>query len=460
MMSKPDTPADLLRRVGNVVAYILDKGNNLIALLAFVVGWVSRLSPTWLAIVVVLFLAVLLVRAVPQLLRPRIRLSGRWQALAWTHYRELLAHAMVESAGADGRPRLDFVTYSGEQFWPFMHGSALLQFQYRKGSSRQIDLVVFDIEHLDELKNGVTFPGLPDPCALVEIESFAGIDRHLARALKLPAPFSQKLRPLRGHTYALPLRWGVTGIAVKIGAAMNERLKAAGIDFESMSAFDLALLLNDDSTLRRHLSDPSDPFWVMMLDWYLPGMLVLALDESPTGYARLEEPRFKSLVSRLEKLRPLMHPQTPLSADPVDLRERVHRQTNVIIIGGGNWLEPESREPGSVFRVLPIKNGSKQIFLIWCECVGLLASRKARVGTWRTDANRLLAWIAGRSDLVFSSAASPAYRPSDQDRYATLSQNGTSLVVREAPPKQGNGVVPREKWEAEWSRWRAQLQTA
>jgi len=387
--------------------------------------------------------------------RKRLNLHHRWQALAWTHYRPVLADALIKSATKTGDSRFDFMTFYGGHFERLLTGGFYSEMQYTRGCTRHLDFVIFDIEYLEDLRVGVPFEGEKSNYKLVPLEKFLR-ERELGITLTVPPQFQHALRPLSHTTYAIPLRWGFNGVALKLSAASDEMLKRKGISIDDNTKFDLQWITDESSPFYQWLCDPNEPCWVVALDWYLPTMMLIAWDQYPAMCHALFEPHLNIIIERMKKLLPLMHPQNPLVLDPLRLAQRVHEEENLIVLGGGNWLKLIESHESDTLKLLPISSG----YLLWCECMGFLGPDGEPADfKWALDANELVKWFAGKRHDVLSCSSFHAFSPTDMNEYQKITRAGQRSLVRQLPPvRSPDGYcIARNRWEEEWQKWRTEL---
>lgn len=437
----------------NSMGGFYDRYSGIGAILILLLTLLGTLDPIYLFILIVLILVTVLAwlyhRAREK--RERLQLNHRWQALAWTHYRQILSEALVRSSsGGGGDICFDFVTYYGREFEHLLKKEFYSEIQYTRGSKRQIDLIVFDIEYLNVVQQGIRFDEQGPSFAIVPLESFLSEDRVL-QLMTMPGHFKEVVRPHYGLTYALPLRWGYTGIVAKLSPGCRERLKTKLGGFGP--CFDLAWITNPEHSVYKCLLD--EKCRVVSLDWYLPAMMLIAWDMIGGGFHRLNENQLRSVSSCLTKLIPLMDPREPLVKDPLLLAQRMHGQENLIVLGGGNWLRLVGRQPPADLIFLPIRPG----YLLWCECLGFLASAQGPVeARWKIDAKNLVEWFLNKHDDMMKACSFEAYKRDDKETWKQLCSEAENLAVRQLPPVEADGfVVPRSRWEEEWNQWRALL---
>lgn len=387
--------------------------------------------------------------------KERLYLRRKWQALAWTHYRQVLAEALVRSCSEDMQIKFDFVTFYNGNFERLLNGGFYSELQYTRGSKHELDLVIFDIEYLDDLTDGVQFDEADYPFKLVPFDRFLE-EKEIGQFPAMPDQFKNVLRPKYDLTWALPLRWGFTGVAAKLTPGCRLRLKSRGFDLDSCTQFDLDWLTDTGSEFYRWLQDPNEPCWVVSLDWYLPTMMLVACDVIGAGCHELTDAQLQRVLERMKNLTPLMHPTEPLVEDPLRLAQRVHGQENLIIVGGGNWLQLLGQMTPTDLKLFPMTRG----YLLWCECLGFLAPDGKTVDMdWQRDAQNLAKWFLRKQHDIMRASSFHAYTPSDRDAYQKLSKGGVKLLVRQLPPPDGGPFASRLKWEQAWKEWRSQLQS-
>lgn len=437
-----------------------------------------------LVVLLVLYLLLLVVtEALPRIQRRKISLTEKWQALAWTHYRRLLSELTVLASTRRGDSNFDFVTFSSGQFFERLTTSGLSELQYSRHCTRRIDFVICDIEDVDDLKAGVlsSEPNTPVRFSPANLEVLFG-DRsvraaiqeflcdqassELSDSIQIPKAFAPILqrRTDQPETLGIPLRWGYTGVALKLSVGTRESLANEGFDLTTHASFDLEWLFTDNHALRRWAVTNKA---IVALDWYLPVMLLLSWYEIGLDFHTLNQEQFKRVTCRLNSLGDLVHGLDALCDDPLRLINRVREQRDVIIIGGGNWLRSSRGEEKDELIILPIKQG----MLLWCECLVFLApnphSRPAKVSTaqqrWDADARKLVKWLLEQHQDFAGEFAFSAYAPSDMspvreilDR-ARASHANPVAQVRKLPPKQSLNYVCRHQWEEAWEHWKDQL---
>jgi hypothetical protein len=151
--------------------------------------------------------------------RKRLKLQGRWQILAWTHYRGVLAEAQAKSLH-QGVLKIDFLTFYNGQFEDRIN-KFYQELQYVADSYPHLDAVIFDIEYFDDLRDGVMFGDRR--FRLIPYESFMEYPIDLQR-LNLPRVVRDVLHVPGVGTLALPLRWGFTGFGRKLQPGVGGRL--------------------------------------------------------------------------------------------------------------------------------------------------------------------------------------------------------------------------------------------
>jgi len=370
--------------------------------------------------------------------RKRLKLQGRWQILAWTHYRGVLAEAQAKSLH-QGVLKIDFLTFYNGQFEDRIN-KFYQELQYVADSYPHLDAVIFDIEYLEELRNGVMFEDRR--FRLIPYERFMEYQIDLQR-LNLPNVVRNVLHLSGVGTLALPLRWGYTGFGRKLNPGAGGRLA-------SQPFIDPRWLITDTQERRWLKENPC----LITLDWYLPTMMLLALQRFGAAHPQLTHDQFNKLLEMMEKLVPLMRKDKPLFEDPWELAKEVNNgQDNVIVIGGGNWLwSSQSSEPERI-SVVPSSAG----YLIWCECLGFLHHNDNPTKGWCRDANTLVKWItyADRRDAIARTARFHAFDPFKDPMPRELSS--VPCFRRMLPPRQHEVFVCRKEWEEAWENWKKLL---
>jgi hypothetical protein len=408
-----------------------------------------------------------------------IALRGKWQALAWTHYRSLLSDLAVRTAARSGESRFDFVTFSSGQFGQRLSATALAELQYSANASHKIDFVICDIEEIDDLEQqGVFFGDLAKPVRY----SVANIHRLLSKpdvrtslmeffraqsgdaATDIPKLFRSRLQPTprqdeRRRTLGIPLRWGYNGIALKMSADSVAALSADGFQVPA-AAFDLDWLLTDHAVRRWAIKNKA----LTMLDWYLPTMLLLGWHVAgPTPHA-LRAADFAAVREKLYLLTEMVDFECGICKDPVELKNKVAEATDLIVFGGGNWLRDshDAAHDGGLM-LMPIRQGC----LIWCECLVFLAPANNQLrdfgvqvnAAWEADAARIISWLLSRGDLA-AQCRFPAYLPCDVNAMDDLLENARTTnfvpvpVLRRLPPRESANRVTRGDWEEAWNQWK------
>jgi hypothetical protein len=370
--------------------------------------------------------------------RKRLKLQGRWQILAWTHYRGVLAEAQAKSLH-QGVLKIDFLTFYNGQFEDRIN-KFYQELQYVADSYPHLDAVIFDIEYFDDLRDGVMFGDRR--FRLIPYESFMEYPIDLQR-LNLPRVVRDVLHVPGVGTLALPLRWGFTGFGRKLQPGVGGRLA-------NEPYIDIYWLTTDTDEQRWLIGNPC----LVTLDWYLPTMMLLALQRFGAECASLTPDRFNELVEMMEKLVPLMRKDKPLFEDPWELAKEVNNgRDNVIVIGGGNWLwSSQSSEPKRI-SVVPSSAG----YLIWCECLGFLHHNDNPSRGWCRDANTFVKWIIHpeRRDAIARTARFHAFDPFKDSMPNELSS--VSCSRRVLPPRQHGVHVCRKEWEEAWENWKKHL---
>jgi len=370
--------------------------------------------------------------------RKRLKLQGRWQILAWTHYRGVLAEAQAKSLH-QGVLKIDFLTFYNGQFEERLN-EFYKELQYVSDSYQHIDAVIFDIEYLEDLREGVSFGN--EQFELIPYESFMEYPIDLQR-LNLPQVVRDVLHVLGVGTLALPLRWGYTGFGRKLQAGTGEQLA-------SEPSIDPTWLTTNTPEREWLIRNPC----LVTLDWYLPTMMLLALWRFGAAHAQLIRGRFNELLEIMENLIPLMKKDKPLFEDPWELAKEVNnRRGDVIVIGGGNWLWSSQGSQPERVSVVPSSAG----YLIWCECLGFLHHNDKPSRGWCRDANTFVKWIIhpDRRDAIARTARFHAFDPFKDPMPEEL--NNVPCLRRMLPPRQHKVHVCRKEWEETWENWKKRL---
>jgi len=370
----------------------------------------------------------------------RLPLRRRWQALGWAHYRQVLADMAARSLSA-GTLRFDYVTHRGANFEEQLEKAGVRELQYCANATNQIDCVVFDIEFLGDFCEGA----ISGPNGALKLASRGALDIDTETSI---APLRERLKKA-GDAWALPLRWGTTGIVVKVDERSAKELCERSLDIAQLNFFDIGWLAPSHAfhqwAVRR-----GNPCWLVALDWYLPTMLLFSRRWFPNGSHRLSRSNLDQVVQDLKGIEPLMHPKTPLFEDPVDLLKFVESNDNVVVIGGGNWLQ---RAAGGSGTILPAQPG----WLLWAECLGFFEADKPDED-WKRDSHKIIKWLKKREQMIASSAKFSAFAVNDDAAISMLKQAGGQVELRHLPPrKRAKDALSRDDWESEWRAWKARL---
>jgi hypothetical protein len=368
--------------------------------------------------------------------RKRLKLQGRWQILAWTHYRGVLAEAQAKSLH-QGVLKIDFLTFYNGQFEDRIN-KFYQEIQYVADSYPHLDAVIFDIEYFDDLRDGVMFGDRQ--FRLIPYESFMEYPIDLQQ-LSLPEVVRKVLCVQGVGTLALPLRWGYTGFGRKLQPGVGGCLA-------NEPSIDIDWLINDTDERGWLKENPC----LVTLDWYLPTMMLLAL-RFGAAHDSLTPDQFKRLVEMMENLAPLMRKDKPLFEDPWELAKEVNSCNKLIVIGGGNWLWSSQSPESERVSVVPSRSG----YLIWCECLGFLHHNDNPSRGWCRDANTFVKWIIhpDRRDAIARTARFHAFDPF-KDPMPPLPRN--LCFRRVLPPRQHKVFVCRKEWEEAWENWKKDLQ--
>lgn len=383
----------------------------------------------------------------------QLKLNKRWQVLAWTHYRQILSEAMVKSLNRKRRILFDFVTFHGWNFEHMLKSGFYSEFQYAIGNKYNLDMVIFDIEYLDDFLKGIEFQNVDRRYRLVPNETF--LSDKLIKTNRV-SKFKKTLTP-NTDTYAIPLRWGFNGVTIKLSPASIENLAKKGIDFDKIINFDINWLIDENNEFYKFVNGPSKPCRVIALDWYLPTMMLIAWHLFQDNCHELDNDEFTILLDNMKKLKPLMCSQEPLVEDPLNLAKRVHKDENLIVLGGGNWLSLVEKEQSNNLKSLPIKEG----YLLWCECLGFLAPNNDKKdfdidNDWTKDACKLVKWITKKKNDIKTSSSFQSFDPSDTEEPKEL--DSVKTLVRKLPPRDTGGIyVCRAEWENKWNEWKKEL---
>lgn len=438
--------------------------------------------PAWSIVAIISLLAVV---SVTQLVKwgynrvVGLNLNRRWQGLAWSHYREVLAEAMVRSATRTERPMFDFVTFFNGRFEDKVAGEFYSEIQYAAQGSDSIDLSIFDIEYLHDLSEGLRLSDSGQLYKLVPFQGFAKDDLFQKYStFNTIGPLNNQVNP--DTTIALPLRWGYNGVSVSLSeGAVHVFEMNTGINLREIDEFDLAWLVDESSDVYQYLSDGQSEIVVATLDWYLPTMTLLSWYLFEARITLLNETRYKRLLNTMSALENVLAAD-PFSNDPAELARRASRgEEELIVIGGGNWLnyEPRFRDDGGEYgrRVAVNQKGpgsrlktsfpTHEGLVLWCECLGFLAKNGEMPGRqWRDDSNQLLSWFHRHRERLTDCAAFGGYRawePRGEERLSSM--NAQEYWVRELPPASDAGrywdsahkgnKVTRDRWSGDWNGW-------
>jgi hypothetical protein len=437
------------------------------ALVFVIVGEVTHSLPTNVTLgLLALVVASAVVISSAHLVRffARIRLNDRRQALCWSHYRQLLTELSFRSVFRN-RQLFDFVTFVNGDFEDALLRTFYSELQYVRAATPNLDMVIFDIEYTRDLRSQVSVvPQSDGTLSLVPLQSFM----RSAAALNPPEPLARALRD-RDLTYAIPLRWGVSGVAISSNShLLNEAARATGIDLTSIEHFDLRWLLYDHP-LRSYVADPHNRVHLVALDWYLPSLVIIAAEIQAAAPYQLTPSNFESLRACLFSLKSLFHPKYPLFKDPLRLAKYVHAASDevLIVLGGGNWLRLSGISPAPSLRCLPV---ARLGYVIWSECLGFLAPNGAPPNAaWGRDMAFLADWFIKRRGFLDEVACFTAYDPSVLERLATPRNTVAeadevlgrfaidATVLRDLPPSTHDYFVSRQRWQELWHDWRVEL---
>jgi hypothetical protein len=401
-----------------------------------------------------------------------LRLSRRWQVLAWTHYRGLLGEMMARSVNTLGRAELDFVTYCGVEYARKLQNNALVEFKYNRFATGSLDILICDIENMFDLVHvppsfaGITGSIVPlgeltkERRTQKQLKHFLTGDSESRAEETCPIPdlFTSELRPAE-DTLGLPLLWGENGITLKLSTYLKKNLRDQGIDVDNLKSFDMGWLFDPTHPIR--LLAECGLLRVIALDWYLPTMLLISWWRFGALFSILDESQFEVLVQDLDRLTPIMDCRSrPLAEDPLDLVECVNSQDpeeSFLVIGGGDWLaRPQGNETANIAS-LPTTQG----WLVWCECLVFLTTSgeadQRRAMGWEKDADGILRYILRRYEDFRHGIAFNARSP--QEAATLRSRDGSTdprRQLRRLPPRTGP-YVRRKQWEEAWTQWKGAL---
>lgn len=386
----------------------------------------------------------------------RLRLSQRWQMLAWTHYRPLLS---ALCGRAEPYYHFDFLTHQGADFPNRIAPEELLEFQYASRFSKpELDLAICDIEDIaliQQSADAIRSFNMP-----VALEGF--LPQSLINSFHAPTPLAPILNQGTSenpHTIALPLRWGFNGVAYRFRQDTLETFDAQTQEQLKRGVFDLNWLLDGNSSIYRYITASKSQCPLLIQDWHLPVLTQFArgcmANKEWSNYIKSDiDPHLIALAN-------MSLTRSNLIRDPLRLIERSAESPEVVIIGAGNWIQsnrnnplrPES-PPLRIAAYLDI-NQKPQV-LLWCECLVFLAPSETPLTTsWKRDALSIVKFI--QSNYIYYHDAYPLH---GYPTIGSVARRSESSIRNFDPEKIG---VPRTRsarsveWEMLWNEWKESL---
>ena len=451
-------PDAILKRARSVFESVEPHYAVATAALAFIVSFLQSKLGAKIFFAVVLFCfftAYYLAKRRP------LGLKLRWQAVAWTHYRKVLAEAAAKSWKAGGRSGLDFVLYTGAEFEGLGERHPLvLELQQVKGAHPGLDLVIADVEQIAGLREGVSFgddvryrPAYLDGLLPDWRKLQAGVPDHIGRVIGANGQ----------DPTGIPMRWGYNGIATRLPPLVEKAIKDSLGAWAPGKPFQLDWLTDPGSPVYQAIAHSVDDETceVLCLDWYQSVMPLLAWRISPTQPNRLEPHHVKQMQEKLEHFGRLVRRRRNVIPDPMLLSRVAVSSSCVIVPGAGHWLGVAVDSMTSVERdleVRPIGINGTPAYMLWCECLVFLERESsARTAAWTADAQKLSSWIARERKALQETVALPGLAPLDARALDLIKD--CEIRVRDLPPRQAATIATRDDWKSTWHAWREGLAT-
>jgi len=400
--------------------------------------------------------------------RGTLNLEYLWGVLAWVHYRPILSDLLSRS-----RARLDFVTHCGADLMDRLVRTGAKDLAFRLTDDKNAlrlgpipNMIIADLDILESIEKALRKG--THPSQLLPL-----------REWQLRTPLGTVFGGLPGSqdwssAKYLPIRWGFNSLTV---VDIEHRLCE---DFHNVSISDLppvdvAALLEtpERSPLRKLWADGLCPT-ILLLDWYLPNMAVLAQCLGGlTAWSEADGNHVKMVNRGLENLGQLLERSArdnniPVSSlfcsDVVTLQQRALEAKSAVVFVGGNFLWCENSytlNPDNVFHFPFLIDGTARC-LWWQECLyvpftGLLHGEGAN---WRSEIHRIVTFLRTRLAAKNSLMRFHGYLPEtvrsgfdDNPSYAAAARHWRTFALNHAFPRSTHASAD-EVWSDSWKKWR------
>ena len=400
--------------------------------------------------------------------RQTLVLEHLWSVLAWVHYRPILSGLLSRS-----RARLDFITHRGADLRERLVHTGVKELAFRLVDDVTLprpgptpDLIIADLDILESIEQAI---------ALGETGSRLLPLKEWQLGMLLDDVF-QSLPGSQDTSSAkyLPIRWGFNSLSV-LTASRELRTSFYETPVAQLPPVDVATFLADP------LQTPVAPLWsdggfplLLVLDWYLPNMAVLALSiEGRAAWSEADENQVNSVRKALATLKTLLQKSAtannlPLSEllcpDVVTLQRHALSAKSAIVFVGGNFLWCErspALNPDNVFQFPFLIEGEPRC-LWWQECLYVPFSGPLRGGQsgWRSELPRIVSHLNTELSALNGLMPFHGYLPNssrsgfeDHPKHASVAEDWKNFAQKRAFARSTHARAD-EVWSKLWVEWR------